>query len=90
MTAAPATTRGGLLRGRWIDDWRPEDQGFWEGTGKKIANRNLWFSVFSEHHSQTSNYMHLLLCSTFSANTSKQLSVMSQKIQAPTSTCMVK
>jgi MFS transporter, NNP family, nitrate/nitrite transporter len=39
----------GTRRGRWIDDWRPEDAGFWESTGKKIANRNLWFSVFSEH-----------------------------------------
>jgi NNP family nitrate/nitrite transporter-like MFS transporter len=45
--AEPAS--GGLLRGRWIDEWRPEDESFWEATGKKIANRNLWFSVFSEH-----------------------------------------
>ena len=35
--------------GRWIDDWRPEDESFWERTGKRIATRNLWFSVFSEH-----------------------------------------
>ncbi|GAA4886931.1 nitrate/nitrite transporter [Actinomycetospora straminea] len=39
----------GLVRGRWIDDWRPEDETFWQRTGKRIANRNLWFSVFSEH-----------------------------------------
>ena len=45
--------------------------------------------VFSEHHFQQSTFMHQLSCSTSSANTSKQLSVMSQKIQAPTSTCMV-
>jgi MFS transporter, NNP family, nitrate/nitrite transporter len=38
-----------VARGRWIDDWRPEDESFWQSTGKKIANRNLWFSVFSEH-----------------------------------------
>src|SRR3954452_21746630 len=44
MTASPS-----LLRGRWIDDWRPEDESFWQSTGKKIANRNLWFSVLSEH-----------------------------------------
>jgi MFS transporter, NNP family, nitrate/nitrite transporter len=37
------------LRGRWIDDWEPEDTGFWERTGARIANRNLWFSIFSEH-----------------------------------------
>src|SRR5450830_660514 len=28
-----------------IDDWRPEDERFWESTGKKIAYRNLWISV---------------------------------------------
>ena len=47
MTEGAST--GGLLRGRWIDDWRPEDESFWQAAGKRIANRNLWFSVFSEH-----------------------------------------
>ncbi|MDO9149481.1 MAG: MFS transporter [Hydrogenophaga sp.] len=28
-----------------ISDWRPEDDKFWEQTGKKIAYRNLWISV---------------------------------------------
>ena len=28
-----------------IQDWRPEDEQFWEKTGKKIAYRNLWISV---------------------------------------------
>jgi NNP family nitrate/nitrite transporter-like MFS transporter len=28
-----------------IGDWRPEDNAFWEDTGKKIAYRNLWISV---------------------------------------------
>jgi NNP family nitrate/nitrite transporter-like MFS transporter len=37
------------LRGRWIDHWEPEDPGFWERTGKRIADRNLWFSILSEH-----------------------------------------
>ncbi|WP_448608181.1 nitrate/nitrite transporter [Geodermatophilus sp. URMC 60] len=35
--------------GRWIDDWRPEDPAFWEATGRPVARRNLFFSVFSEH-----------------------------------------
>ena len=49
-TTAPPTSRGpGRLGGRWIDDWRPEDPEFWESTGKPIARRNLFFSVFSEH-----------------------------------------
>ena len=28
-----------------IADWRPEDDTFWEQTGKRIAYRNLWISV---------------------------------------------
>ncbi len=28
-----------------IADWRPEDETFWESTGKKIAYRNLWISI---------------------------------------------
>ncbi|MFI9806111.1 nitrate/nitrite transporter [Streptomyces sp. NPDC052301] len=45
MTAAPPTRRSG----RWIERWDPEDEGFWEATGEKVARRNLWFSVLSEH-----------------------------------------
>lgn len=26
-------------------DWRPEDEQFWENTGKKVAYRNLWISI---------------------------------------------
>jgi MFS transporter, NNP family, nitrate/nitrite transporter len=28
-----------------IADWRPEDNAFWESTGKHVANRNLWISI---------------------------------------------
>ena len=28
-----------------LEDWRVEDNQFWESTGKKIANRNLWISI---------------------------------------------
>jgi len=28
-----------------IHDWRVEDEAFWNSTGKKIANRNLWISI---------------------------------------------
>ncbi len=31
--------------GRDISDWRPEDDAFWEQTGRKVAYRNLWISV---------------------------------------------
>ena len=26
-------------------DWRPDDETFWEQTGRRIANRNLWLSM---------------------------------------------
>lgn len=31
--------------GATLTDWRPEDEQFWESTGKKTAYRNLWISV---------------------------------------------
>ncbi|MBX7546482.1 nitrate/nitrite transporter [Streptomyces sp. NPDC004232] len=43
---APAVPR---RSGRWIEQWDPEDEGFWRATGDRIARRNLWFSVLSEH-----------------------------------------
>ncbi|MFD9374062.1 MFS transporter [Streptomyces sp. NPDC059999] len=35
--------------GRWIEGWNPEDEEYWERTGKRIARRNLVLSVLSEH-----------------------------------------
>jgi NNP family nitrate/nitrite transporter-like MFS transporter len=46
---APAPPARALLRGNWIDHWDPEDEGFWQRTGAKVAGRNLWFSILSEH-----------------------------------------
>src|SRR6266545_4542413 len=45
--AAAATTVAAFTRtsGANIDDWRPEDDEFWERTGKKVAYRNLAISV---------------------------------------------
>lgn len=34
---------------RWIEGWNPEDEEFWERTGRRVARRNLWLSVASEH-----------------------------------------
>ncbi|HEX3592214.1 MAG TPA: nitrate/nitrite transporter [Pseudonocardiaceae bacterium] len=45
MTTEPTSRRAG----RWIDDWRPEDPGFWARTGRKVAARNLTVSVLTEH-----------------------------------------
>src|SRR3954447_1893161 len=48
---AASGTAGGrsARRGRWIEHWEPEDEAFWESTGKAIARRNLRWSVFAEH-----------------------------------------
>jgi NNP family nitrate/nitrite transporter-like MFS transporter len=34
---------------KWITDWRPEDESFWQGGGKRIARRNLVWSILAEH-----------------------------------------
>ncbi|MFJ3794715.1 nitrate/nitrite transporter [Streptomyces sp. NPDC090088] len=44
MTAPAPTSRS-----RWIQEWDPEDEAFWNATGEKVARRNLIFSVLSEH-----------------------------------------
>ena len=41
-----AGQRGG--RG-WIEQWRPEEESFWAGSGRRVATRNLIFSIFAEH-----------------------------------------
>jgi MFS transporter, NNP family, nitrate/nitrite transporter len=33
----------------WISQWNPDDQKFWETTGKSIARRNLIWSIVAEH-----------------------------------------
>ena len=33
----------------WISDWRPEDETFWNSTGKVVARRNLIWSIVAEH-----------------------------------------
>ncbi|MFJ8468668.1 nitrate/nitrite transporter [Streptomyces swartbergensis] len=44
-TAPAPPSRGG----RWIQHWDPENETFWKETGEKVARRNLFFSVLSEH-----------------------------------------
>jgi NNP family nitrate/nitrite transporter-like MFS transporter len=50
-TETPTTEPKAVIRrpGRWIDDWHPDDETFWESTGKRIARTNLIFSIFAEH-----------------------------------------
>ena len=39
----------GKLTTRWIADWNPEDEKFWNSEGKVIARRNLIWSIVAEH-----------------------------------------
>jgi NNP family nitrate/nitrite transporter-like MFS transporter len=34
---------------RWIATWEPEDATFWEQTGRRIARRNLFWSILAEN-----------------------------------------
>ncbi len=36
-------------KSRWISDWNPDDPEFWRNGGKRIARRNLIWSIFAEH-----------------------------------------
>jgi MFS transporter, NNP family, nitrate/nitrite transporter len=38
-----------VVRRRWIADWDPENERFWESRGRRVARRNLVVSIFSEH-----------------------------------------
>ena len=44
-TTAGAKSAPNQATGPDIADWRPEDDAFWNSTGKRIAYRNLWISV---------------------------------------------
>ncbi|MFP5336777.1 MAG: MFS transporter [Actinomycetes bacterium] len=46
---APTTTTTRAARGRWIEHWEPEDETFWESSGRSIARRNLVLSIIAEH-----------------------------------------
>jgi NNP family nitrate/nitrite transporter-like MFS transporter len=41
MTAGAAT--------RWIDHWEPEDEAFWAKHGRRVARRNLIWSILAEN-----------------------------------------
>ncbi|SEQ27799.1 MFS transporter, NNP family, nitrate/nitrite transporter [Streptomyces sp. yr375] len=48
--APPSPTSSTKRKGsRWIEEWDPEDEVFWNAKGERIARRNLLFSVLSEH-----------------------------------------
>jgi NNP family nitrate/nitrite transporter-like MFS transporter len=41
--------RGSEPRKHWLDDWRPEDPSFWQSTGRRVARRNLVWSILAEN-----------------------------------------
>ena len=45
MATFTSPTAAASARGADIADWRPEDEAFWEASGKRLAYRNLWISV---------------------------------------------
>ncbi|MGE5336245.1 MAG: antiporter [Gemmatimonadota bacterium] len=47
MSAVQPGTTAAPRRTSSVDivDWRPEDEAFWQSTGKRIAVRNLWISI---------------------------------------------
>ncbi|TDD70519.1 MFS transporter [Jiangella aurantiaca] len=48
-TTAPSPLAVRRRGSRWIDHWEPEDETFWQRTGRRIARRNLVFSIFAEN-----------------------------------------
>ena len=50
MTAAKTAAPGVRKRGRWIEQWDPEDETFWQETGGARSPAAICcFSVLSEH-----------------------------------------
>ena len=47
MSARGGAIEGEARSGGWIEEWNPEDKGFWESKGKHVARRNLVFSIFA-------------------------------------------
>ncbi|MES1207086.1 MAG: MFS transporter, partial [Pseudomonadota bacterium] len=33
----------------WISEWNPEDETFWRQTGRRVARRNLIWSILAEN-----------------------------------------
>ncbi|WP_333741678.1 nitrate/nitrite transporter, partial [Streptomyces sp. IBSBF 2806] len=48
-STAPAPPSPARKGSRWIEEWDPENEAFWNEKGEKVARRNLFFSVLSEH-----------------------------------------
>jgi MFS transporter, NNP family, nitrate/nitrite transporter len=49
MTLDQSTSPPAHRNGRWIDHWEPDNPTFWQTVGRRVAIRNLWFSILVEH-----------------------------------------
>ncbi|MEV0715059.1 nitrate/nitrite transporter [Asanoa sp. NPDC050611] len=49
MTTTTVTHAPPVRPDRWITDWHPEDERFWATTGRRVARRNLVWSIVVEH-----------------------------------------
>jgi NNP family nitrate/nitrite transporter-like MFS transporter len=49
LTSDATRSTSSRTKGRWIAEWRPEDERFWEAGGREVARRNLIWSIFAEH-----------------------------------------
>ncbi len=49
MSVAVPKSESSWWKPGWIQEWDPEDSGFWESTGKRIAWKNLIVSIPALH-----------------------------------------
>ncbi|CAN5910439.1 NarK family nitrate/nitrite MFS transporter [soil metagenome] len=49
MAQAIGSIDSGIKDGNWIEKWNPEDEQSWENGGKRVARRNLIFSILAEN-----------------------------------------
>jgi len=47
--SAPVVAAAHAGRRHWIDGWNPEDEAFWNTQGRRIARRNLFWSILAEN-----------------------------------------
>src|SRR5215475_7498953 len=45
MATRPEAIAPARRSGAWLHEWQPEDEGFWQRTGKAIAWRTLWITT---------------------------------------------
>jgi MFS transporter, NNP family, nitrate/nitrite transporter len=49
MTLRKEKSMSNSVDSKWIDHWEPEDEEFWQNRGRRIARRNLIWSIVAEN-----------------------------------------